>query len=89
MMTTITYFWIKSKTYLRKISVIKNNAVTRTISFINISSFRYINSNIIEHLYITHNAKQIICTKIHLKQLADSIFLMNNGSNNCYHVMKF
>ena len=46
-MTIITYFWLKSKMYHQKVSIIANNAFTQAIGFIKIdffSSFRCINS---------------------------------------------
>ena len=42
-MTIITYFWIKSTTYLKKVSVIANNALMRTIGLVDIDSFGHIN----------------------------------------------
>ena len=60
-----SYLWLKSKTYLKKVPVMKNNTVTQTIGFVNINSFRQINLIII----ITF----IIYTNNHLEELAVNI----------------
>ena len=64
-MTTVSYFWLKSKIYPEKVSEMKNNTFVQAISFINICVFR----DIIQHFYLT----QLICINNHLRKLVDSI----------------
>ena len=41
-----TDFWLKSKIYFKKVAVMKNNTLAQNIGFLNINSFKPIQSNI-------------------------------------------
>ena len=53
-MTTIAYFWLKSKIYLEKLLVTTNNTLMQAINFISIYAFWDINCIILQHLYLAH-----------------------------------
>ena len=67
--TAITYFWLKSKTYPGKVPVMKKSILKQSISFISIYVFWEINSIMPQYLYLT----QLICTNIHLRRVVVSI----------------
>ena len=65
------------KNYFKKVPVMTNNTLKKTIGFIKHKYIRQINPIIFEHSYITQqiylHAQELIYLNIHLRKLVDSI----------------